>query len=350
MTRRFPVAIVASLGVVAFALSTPAAAAAQVRRAARARAGTEASTTPTVQTGVNDPRDPEISVLQFMPARVRVVVGTPVTWTWKGAIEPHSVTFVPKGVAPPNETTLGDYLARNAPTGPYDGTTVANSGLEPLLPGAETPDFTLSFAQPGRYTYYCAIHPNMIGTVDVVRTPAKAETASEMRAAARVQRRRWLAEGRAAKRRLDRATARSTKNADRTTTWIIEMGTSTKHTDVLAFAPTPKSINVGDHVEFVNRSKAPHTATFAGTHPPITNPIAPETTNPIPGPSPQTLNKVDLFNTGELPGAYSPAPGEPVPVLSQRRFTFVVPDAGRYDYYCILHIASGMAGKLVAKP
>jgi len=346
-------AIVVVVTVLLALAAAPAAAASAIpaaRRAGaiRARSLPSSPAGPTVQAGINDPKVSEIAVLEFMPAELRVAVGTPVTWTWKGAIEPHSVTFVPKGTPPPNESTLGDYLARQASTAPYDGTTVANSGLEPLLPGAPSPDFTMTFGSPGRYTYYCAIHPKMIGTVDVVGSAAKAQTDAQVQAARRAQLRRWLAEGRTAKRRLDSAPPRHTTNADGTTTWVVEMGTTTRHTDILAFAPTPKQIAPGDHVEFVNRSKAPHTATFPGVQPPITNPIAPETATPIPGPSPLTLNATDLFNTGELPGAFPATPGEPIPPLSERRFTFVVPDAGEYDYYCILHVASGMGGTIVA--
>jgi plastocyanin len=304
---------------------------------------------PTVQAGINDPRDPQITVLEFMPARIRVTAGTPVTWTWEGAIEPHSVTFVPAGVAPPSEATLGDYLARRQPAGPYDGTTVANSGLEPLVAGADAPPFTLSFASPGVYRYFCAIHPTMRGTVEVVARGRATETAEAVRLAGRAQEHRWLAEGRAAKRRLDRSAGTSSRNADGTRTWTVEMGTTTKHTDVLAFAPTPKRVRPGDSIEFVNRSRTPHTATFPGGQAPITDPIAPGARAAIPGPSPQTLNTTDLFNTGELSGTIALVPGEPAPERERRRFTFVVPDAGQYRYYCIFHVASGMGGTVVAR-
>ena len=159
---------------------------------------------PTVQAGINDPKQPDIAVLQFLPSELKVAVGTPVTWTWKGAIEPHSVTFVPRGTAPPNDTNFGDYLTRTDPASPYDGTTLANSGLQPLLPGADAPDFAMTFGAPGSYTYYCVIHPKMIGTVDVVDSGSGAQTAAQVRAAGKAQQRRWLAEGRAAKAKLER--------------------------------------------------------------------------------------------------------------------------------------------------
>src|SRR4051795_7107388 len=47
----------------------------------------------TFQVGLNDPAKQNIAVLQYMPSKVTVEVGTPVDFSWTGAIEPHSVTF-----------------------------------------------------------------------------------------------------------------------------------------------------------------------------------------------------------------------------------------------------------------
>lgn len=105
-------------------------------------------------------------------------------------------------------------------------------------------------------------------------------------------------------------------------------------------------MKAGDQITFVNNSEAPHTATFNGTQPPITNPTDPLVGQAIPGPSPQTLNATSRFNTGELPPNVAPPGGQPAPE-SVRSFTFVVPQ-GKYDYYCILHVASGMGGVIKA--
>ena len=75
---------------------------------------------------------------------------------------------------------------------------------------------------------------------------------------------KYLAEGEAAKRKLLAAKPKQTKNSDGSTTYNVELGASTAHTDVLAFAPTPKNVKAGDHVTFVNNSLAPHTASFGG--------------------------------------------------------------------------------------
>jgi plastocyanin len=313
------------------------------------RTGAAQAAGPTVKVGINDPKDPQIAVLAFMPRTVKVAVGTPLTWAWEGTIEPHSVTFLPPGTPPPNDETTGSYLPRTDPPGPYDGTTLANSGLEPLITGSPTPSFTMSFATPGKYTYYCILHPGMRGTVDVVAAGSKAQTPAQVSAAGKAEQQRWLAEGRSAKRRFEAAKPRKVRGPNGTTTWTVAMGTSTAHTDIDAFAPAPTRVHQGDSVTFVNGSKAPHTATFPGQQPPITSTIAPETKTAIPGPSPQTLNSTDLFNSGQLPGAYPPAPGEPVPSLAARSFTFVVPAPGTYGYYCILHVEAGMGAKVVAR-
>jgi plastocyanin len=120
----------------------------------------------------------------------------------------------------------------------------------------------------------------------------------------------------------------------------VEMGASTAHTDVLAFAPTPKKVKSGDSVTFVNNSTAPHTASFGGTLVPVV-PTADNVVNAVPGASPQPLVADTYINSGWLPPK---VPGGP-PVAA-RSFTFQVPDAGTFTYACVLHLPSGMAGEI----
>lgn len=47
-----------------------------------------------LRAGLNDPQDPNIAVLEFLPESVTVARGTKVAWQLKGP-EPHSVTFFP---------------------------------------------------------------------------------------------------------------------------------------------------------------------------------------------------------------------------------------------------------------
>jgi plastocyanin len=301
------------------------------------------TTTITVEAGINDPRDPNVVVTEFLPARVTVPVGATIDWSWARAIEPHSVTFFPEGTEPPPPGSDQSLFLPTPPNGPLTGAALVNSGLQPLGP-ATPPAFAITFDDEGTFPYFCVIHPNMVGTVNVVDEGAKVDTRATVKARAVKEQKRWLAEGRAAKRKLLRAEPASTRATDGTSTWDVEMGATTPHTDILAFAPVPTRVKAGDRVQFVNNSQAPHTATFAGTQPPIENPLAPEASTAIPGPSPQILDTTNLFNTGEL----APEAGDPPPPLAARSFTFVVPSAGKYPYYCILHVASGMSAEVEA--
>jgi plastocyanin len=306
---------------------------------AASAAGTTSSAGVKVRAGVNAPKDSTIAVLEYLPGKITVKVGTPVTWSWKGTIEPHSVTFLaPAQVLPPPGSDVS-FFGPTPPTGAYDGQSFVNSGLRD---GTSKP-FTMTFAKPGKFTYYCVIHPTMIGEVNVVES-GKTDSRTAVTKRGDRQAKQWIKEGTAAKQELVKKGkhAKSKPNNEGTRTWSIQMGTTTEHTDILAFAPTPKKIEAGDHVKFVNNSQAPHTATFVGEQPAITNPVGPQTDDPAPGPSPQTLNRVELFNTGLVP----PDAGSPPPPKAARTYEYVVPKRGKYPYYCILHTLSGMGGTL----
>jgi plastocyanin len=292
--------------------------------------------------GINDPKDPNITVLQFMPAKVAVAVGTPVNWAWNGT-EPHSVTFLKPGTTLPDPGSDPSFFAPAPPTGPagpYDGTTLLNSGLQPL--GAAAKPFSVSFAKAGTYPYYCVIHPQMVGEVTVTDAGGTVDTPAAVATSRAADQAKYLKEGQDAKAALLAQTATKATNADGSTTWTVLMGASTAHTDVLAFAPTPAAIKAGDTVTFLNGSGAPHTASF---NVPFQDPTDSRTDAPYPGKSPQTLTATGFFNSGLLPPDAPPGAGPPV---AARSFSFKVPGAGTYSYVCILHSPSGMAGVINA--
>jgi plastocyanin len=297
-----------------------------------------------VGAGMNDPDDANIAVLQFLPAKITVEAGTDVTWDWNGA-EPHSVTFLAPGqTLPPPGSDESLFAPTAADVGTYDGTAFVNTGLQPLGPDAPAP-FTLAFANPGTYSYYCVIHPQMIGEVTVTEAGGEVDTPADVAERRADESDQWLEEGRAAKAELEEAAPVTTKNADGTTTWTVLMGASTEHTDILAFAPTPAGVKAGDTVKFLNTSTAPHTASFFGEGAePITSPIDPRVNPPAPGPSPQDLSSSGFFNTGLLP---PDAPPGATPEAA-RSFEFKVPDAGTYGYVCLLHAPSEMVGTINA--
>lgn len=294
-----------------------------------------------VRAGLNDPTDGNIAVTEFLPEKVTVATGSKVSWGWSGT-EPHSVTFKDGGKLPPPGPPDEALFAPTPPTGDYDGTApLVNSGLLPQGPQAP-PDFTLTFAKAGTYLYFCVIHPGMTGEVDVVDDAGKADTAKAVTDRGDAALDGYLTEGRAAKKKLAEAPPRK-EAAGAANNWFVEMGTTTEHTDILAFSPVPVAVKAGDKVTFVNNSQAPHTATF-GPVPP--NPTDPKVVNPAPGPSPQPLVGGGAFlNTGQLPPDSPPGAGPP---LAARSYTYTVPTAGNYSFVCALHVASGMAGSINA--
>jgi plastocyanin len=298
----------------------------------------------TIRAGATDPQHSQIAVLQFMPARATVAVGQKVQWSWDETKEPHTVTFFPAGQSAPDPSKADPFFAPTLPTGPYDGSALVNSGLFPQGPQA-VPPFELTFAKAGTYNYQCVIHPQMVGTITVVDAGQPGETAAAVTTRGDQEKGQWLAEGNDAFQKFESAAPASTKNRDGSTTWTIEMGTSTPHTDILAFAPVPAAVKHGDKVVFINNSMAPHTASFFNQQPPIQSPLDPAAQKAAPGPSPQKLNAKDLFNTGTLPPNAPPGAGPPAAV---RSFTFTVPTAGDYQYICIYHAPSGMAGAIKA--
>lgn len=293
-----------------------------------------------VVAGINDPQDPNIAVLQYMPQSVTIAAGKTVEWRITGP-EPHSVTFTADGKPPP--TADQSLFPPKPPAGPYDGKTLVSSGLVPLGPGAPAP-FKMVFPTPGTFTYYCVIHPNMTGTVTVVDAKGKFDTQQQVTDRGNAEQAQWLDEGRAAKKKLVETPATVEKAADGTSTYKLLMGASTPHTDVLAFTPPPANLKAGDKVTFVNTSEAPHTASFAGKTTLPQDPTSPAVEKAAPGPSPQTLNATDFFNTGVLPPNAGP-PGS-IPPEAARSYTYVVKTAGTYTFVCLLHAPSGMAGSL----
>jgi len=310
--------------------------------ASKAKAsGAVASETITIKAGVSDATHPQIAVLQYMPAKATVAVGQKVRWSWDETKEPHSVTFFPAGQTAPSPDAAGPFFAPTLPTGAFDGTALVNSGLQPLGPQG-APAMEMTFAKAGSYNYLCVIHPQMVGTIVVADS---GETAAAVKTRGDQEQGQWLAEGNEAYQKLMAAPSASTKNRDGSTTWKVEMGTTTAHTDILAFAPVPAAVKKGDRVTFVNNSMAPHTASFFNETPPIMNPEDPAVGKAAPGPSPQKLSSKGLYNTGLLPPNAPPGSGPPE---AARSFTFSVPTAGEYQYICIYHAPSGMAGMIKA--
>lgn len=300
----------------------------------------QAPSSVTLRTAPNDPDDPNIAVLEFLPEEVSVLTGTEVSWTFDGP-EPHSVTFFPEGQTPPPPGSDPSLNEGNETEGEVTGKELVNSGLRPFGP-EKAKDFKATFSKAGTYNYVCVIHPLMTGRVTVAEEAGKADTQDEITRRGDEEYARWLEEGRTAKQKLNSTPAGSVMQGGQRV-WTVEMGATTEHTDVLAFAPVKASIKPGDRVNFVNNSGAPHTATFAGGTELPQNPESPEAQGAAPGASPQTLAKTGFHNTGWLPPNSPSGSGPPI---AARTFSFEVPEPGDYNYVCLLHLPSGMTGSI----
>ena len=108
------------------------------------------------------------SVNEFLPNAATVMVGDVVHWDFPFT-EPHTVTFG----TPTGDPTVSPTPFPTAPVA-YDGTGSITSGLigtdyAPGPPGsvAQT-SFEVQFTKAGTFPFFCAIHPNMTGTITVV--------------------------------------------------------------------------------------------------------------------------------------------------------------------------------------
>src|SRR5579872_5736860 len=114
-----------------------------------------------VTVGAQSP-DMGIQISTYFPNDITIDAGDSVTWTSQTA-EPHTITFLAVG-----QTAPQDPFSPPAGGNMYSGSGYFNSG--PMM-GEPAPGFvqsyTLTFNQPGTYTYVCLFHPFMTGTVHV---------------------------------------------------------------------------------------------------------------------------------------------------------------------------------------
>ena len=151
---------------------------------------------------------------QYFRGTITIHRGDKVKWNINGF---HSVTFVPKGDAPPGlitpdpanpvsgqndaagdafffngQPSLNLNLAAATPQGDdtLDPAALTSSGL-PLAPGAPPP-YTLKFPKTGTYTYICTVHPGMDAKVKVVKPGRPIPSAKKDRKAAKKELRKAL--------------------------------------------------------------------------------------------------------------------------------------------------------------
>ncbi|HYZ93966.1 MAG TPA: hypothetical protein VFA34_16460 [Actinomycetota bacterium] len=155
--------------------------------------GDEAQTVRGPFAGLFSPKEIHAAINAFVPERMTVEAGEPVTWKVMGA--EHTISFdVPRyfppvefldngtvrlnpklrppagGAAKLPETSEGEDPPSEIDGGTYDGSGFWSSGLFGSCPECGGPPFTeytMRISKPGTYRYACLLHPPMVGTVVV---------------------------------------------------------------------------------------------------------------------------------------------------------------------------------------
>lgn len=283
----------------------------------------------------------------FAPGEVTIPTGTSIIWTI-GSDEPHTVTFGqgPADVPPPfwpNTFGIEESPEPKTLTATYDGTNFINTGV--IFKGSSV---TITFNQAGSFGYFCAIHPGMTGTVNVV--PFGRPTTTQAEADEDAQQNASAILAREAGQRAEAAAAftRQTRT-DGTSLWNITAGIGDNpmpvpgggsgFLELLEFLPPSATIKAGDTVRWVVRSPSPHTVTFlpVGVDP-LTLEVSPF--DPPTVPSSQYDGR-SLYNSGLIGGLATELFGAP------DEFELTFPNAGTYQYVCLLHAFPGPGGQLV---
>jgi plastocyanin len=266
---------------------------------------------------------------RFLPGDVTIDAGDSVTWKAGGA-EFHTVTFFDGGA--PQETIPGLNPGDPTQVTPQGGTTMGagyfNSGLLTTLPdaGALQPapvfkSYTLTFPDPGTFTYYCLVHGIMMRGIVHVQPAATAYPASQAdyNAEGALLAQALKADGVAL---LQKAQAAS---GPRTVLTGADDGISM----IMRFVHHRVVIHKGQKVTFVNSMSmgAPHTVTF--------------------GKVPQGLA---VFSPSGNPTNYRGGNLHSGIMTPGSKFVVTFNKVGTFPFVCALHRDMGMKGVVVVKP
>ncbi|BDE07779.1 hypothetical protein WPS_30550 [Vulcanimicrobium alpinum] len=253
---------------------------------------------------------------RFYPSSLTVNVGDTVHWAFPSG-EPHTVTLLGPRTAYPPPTDPTSAQPFGGPT--YDATTYTSSGF--LLLGKS---YSLTFTNPGTYTYTCLLHgPAMRGTIVVQPsgTPyPPSNTVAELGASAAQA--ADLALGTTAVSQFPYAPGGPHLVAGLTPGLTVGPPSPVavqRFLDGPSLAVTSVTVHVGDIVTWTNQSNnAPHTVTIApvGAPFPILNPFAPPTGGNV-------YDGTMLVNSGVL--------------FSGASFSLKFTTVGTFTYQCLFH-------------
>ncbi|HXF63778.1 MAG TPA: plastocyanin/azurin family copper-binding protein [Caldilineaceae bacterium] len=307
-----------------------------------------------------------VAINAFFPASVRIRAGDTVTWQI-GSDEPHTATFLSGEPAPPDPipvpgggptdimlNPVGAFPSRapDAPVETYDGTGYRNSGF--LSNGTVVPpleSYSLTFEEPGVYSYICLIHPaTMVGEIIVEpATAADVPSQEEIDAQAQAEMEPLLAmaeETRAAATNPE--LVRTEPGPNGSTIWHVPAGMSGLDPRIEIYDFFPKDLTVAPGDTVIWTSTFFHQVIFAPGQP------APEFILPVEqaaGPPLLTVNPIVAFPakpSGEFDGVsvYSSGligvPAGALPGGTTFALTFTEP--GSYEYVCATHRPLGMTG------
>ena len=270
--------------------------------------------------------------MAYYPHALTVHRGDVLVFT-NSLMEPHTVTFRTSGPLDP----FAFEAPRNVSgpgTGVFDNSSILNSGV--LFPGGPFGNvFTVTInVGSGTYSFRCALHPLMTGTVTVV-SDDKALPFTDQQYQKMAH--RAMMEDLARARGIRGASIEAAEDAADIGGLGIEVavGGGDGVATVMRFFPSHLRIHVGDTVTFVNRDPfTPHTVTF-GAEPQggIPGLVAPANRS-LPFSAPTPYNGSFNLNSGFMLSVF--------PWGNTFSVTFTT--AGTFPYICGLHDMMGMKG------
>lgn len=291
-------------------------------------------------------RDMSVVSNAFHPRTIEIAVGDTVSWQIQGF---HNIAFLGGTPFPPLEIEEGGKTYVNPQVlfpagGPtYDGVGYRNSGVptDPSQPFS----YSLTFTKPGTYRYVCIIHgPAMGGTV-VVKSQVEASPAAVARQGQRAQA-ASIGSGESLWKRLGVERSGGA--------YVVSLvGDAGAGFSIMRFTREPLVVPLGATVTWEMRDPFEiHTVTFtSGRKPPDHVLVQPQAQGPprfqinplAAAPTPhKNYDGTGYVNSGIL----FPA-GTPPNLPKSYALTFL--KAGRYEYWCLVHVAEGMKGVIFVK-
>ena len=206
--------------------------------------------------------------------------------------------------------------------------------------------YTLTFEEPGLYSYLCVVHPfTMTGTVTVEPADAVVDSPETITARAEPEAARYMAELESEAERLA-DDARSAPGPDGSAIHYVEVGAITNHGQIAVYTPGSIDIQAGDTVIFQNDDRNFHNVIFKGAQelPPGVGIIVDPDGRGINyrlekasavavDPPPEGFDETTFLSSGSM-GVLQP------------RLTWTVrfDTPGTYQYACTIHVLGGMVG------